>query len=307
MKSHRPLPAELGEGSFTLRDAVAAQATRGRLQSRDLFIPSRGIRVPWGIEQEFHRIVAPVVSLGSQTVACFGTAARLWGLPIPAWMQSEQTLHIANANSNTQPVRFGVTGHRLKLLAIEVAEVRGVPVTSAARTWLDLSATLSLDELIAVGDAIVCRHKRSFGPEKRANAELGELGETIQRHGRSRGILKARQALELIRVGADSAPETFLRLAALRLGMPEPELNVVIRDSFGNEVAWPDLAYRESKIALQYDGRHHLDAKQQESDARRDNATAAAGWIPFRVNRTMVRQLGYAGLMRQVQRLRASR
>ncbi len=256
--------------------------------------------MPWGAAQEFHRIVAPLLRLSPGSVACWGTAARLWGLPLPAWAQGEQRVHLARVNSSVVPRRFGVVGHRLQLSCDEISDCSGIPLTSPSRTWLDLAALLDIDELVAVGDALVCCHSRPFGPAKPALLNLDELAAIVRKHSGARGIRKARVALGLIRVGADSAPETYLRLAALRVGLPEPELNVAIRDDRGNEVAWPDLAFRAFQVAVQYDGGHHLSVEQQAFDARRDNETAKAGWISIRVSRAMVRELGYEGVMRQL-------
>ncbi|AJT42038.1 endonuclease domain-containing protein [Psychromicrobium lacuslunae] len=298
MKTPGKLPRDLSGRSFTL--AEAAGLGRGRLQGKDLLIASRGIRVPWGVEQDFQRAVAPLFKLSPESVACLGTAARLWRLPLPAWMQGEQRLHLARVNSSTVPRRFGVVGHRLRLSEDEISASSGIPLTGRSRTWLDLAALLSIEELVAVGDALVNSHRRAFGPTKAAWVDLADLVAVVRRHSGARGVRNARIALALVRVGADSAPETYLRLAASRVGLPEPELNVAILDESGCEVAWPDLAFREFRVAIQYDGAHHLSVEQQASDARRDNASAAAGWISIRISRAMVQELGYQGVMRQL-------
>ncbi len=294
MPKHTKLPESLQGRSFTILDATAEGLGRRRSQGNDLFTPSRGIRVPWDQAQAFSDVVRPVVELTAGSVACFGTAARLWEVSIPAWMQGELRLHIAKLGTTTTE-RLGVVGHRLRLAEGEVAVVGGIPVTSPARTWLDLASVLLLDELIAAGDSIVCAHQRSFGPRKVAKATLADLATMVKRHPGARGARNARMALELLRVGVDSPPETYLRLEAVRRGLPEPELDVVVRGARGNEVSWPDLAFRKYRVAVQYDGRHHLTAEQQESDARRDNETVLAGWIPLRLTGPMITRLGYRG------------
>ena len=77
-------------------------------------------------------------------------------------------------------------------------------------------------------------------------------------------------------LGADSAPETLLRLAMLDAGLPEPELQLTLWD--GPMAPSADAGYRARRIALQYDGAHHLDEVQRHSDRRRDKAFEAAGW-----------------------------
>ena len=105
----------------------------------------------------------------------------------------------------------------------------------------------------------------------------------LTRHPKMQGIVKARAAVELIRVGADSAPETFLRLALGDAGLPEPGLQVQIVPGDPYSPA-ADLGYRQQRIAIQYDGGHHLTREQQSRDNRRDQAFYSAGWRYFKFN-----------------------
>lgn len=101
-----------------------------------------------------------------------------------------------------------------------------------------------------------------------------------------RGVRKARLALDLIRVGADSAPETMMRLALVQAGLPEPLLNVVLRNGLGHPVVWPDAAYPDQRIALQYDGAHHGDADQYRRDIKCQSLTEGLGWREVRVQKS---------------------
>lgn len=241
MNSREKLPDSLAGRSFAVLDAQQIGLGRSRTRASDLLTPSRGIRVPWGVSQTFLSVVSPILQITPSAVLCHGSAARLWALPLPSWLENERHIHLAKISRNTGVKRFGVRSHRLALGAGEVDQNHGIRVTSPARTWLDLAEYLSFEELVAVGDAIVCRHQRSFGPMRPALATLAELAAIIDGHSGARNIRKARQALAVIRVGADSPPETYLRLAMVAAGMPEPELNVVLRGADGNDVAWPDF------------------------------------------------------------------
>lgn len=95
----------------------------------------------------------------------------------------------------------------------------------------------------------------------------------------------ARAALELIRVGADSQPETRMRLSLVRAGLPEPVLNHTVPGTHGNPVLWPDAAYPEQRVAVQYEGAHHNASDQYLSDMRRADTTTACGWIEVRVSK----------------------
>ena len=81
-----------------------------------------------------------------------------------------------------------------------------------------------------------------------------------------------------MRVGADSAPESLLRLAMADAGLPEPDLQLALRGSRGAMSPTADLGYRHRRLAIQYDGGHHLLDAQTLSDRRRDKAFESAGW-----------------------------
>jgi hypothetical protein len=182
----------------------------------------------------------------------------------------------------------------------DVAMLDAVPVTSPARTWLDLASVLNVEELVAAGDYFICRQARSFGPRREAFCSLADLREQVGAAPGARGIRKARPGLGLCRVGADSAPETRLRLVLGRMGLPEPTLSYVVLDHTGGELAWPDMAYPKFKVAFNYDGRHHLEARQREWDIRRDESIAAVGRQSVTVTAGHVRTWGFDGCAHRV-------
>lgn len=93
----------------------------------------------------------------------------------------------------------------------------------------------------------------------------------------------ARDALPLLRAGVDSAPESLLRLLIVAAGLPEPEVNQWITDDAGRRVSRPDLQYRVQRIALEYEGEHHLtDPRQWSRDIDRDDRLRALGWTVLR-------------------------
>ena len=151
------------------------------------------------------------------------------------------------------------------------------------RTWLDLAAVLPLDYVIAMGDQLIRVPRANFEGRTTPYAYKDGLRLLIRQHPNMKGVEKARQALDEMRVGADSYPETFLRLAMLDAHLPEPELQLRV-DPSDPWSPTADLGYRRFRIALQYDGAHHLSREQQSRDNRRDEAFISAGWTYFKVN-----------------------
>ena len=107
----------------------------------------------------------------------------------------------------------------------------------------------------------------------------------LDRHKGTPGIRKARLALEQARVGADSAPETRLRLALANGGLPDAELNMPVVLVTGI-VRRPDISYPEYRVAVEYDGEGHSDDAQVLRDISRDEDFAAGDWILVRIART---------------------
>lgn len=106
----------------------------------------------------------------------------------------------------------------------------------------------------------------------------------LDRHKGTPGIQKARVALDLARVGSDSAPETRLRLELVYAGLPEAQLNVPTALSAG-VVREPDLAYPEQNVAVEYDGEVHSEAAQIVRDIAREEDFVRAGWLLVRISK----------------------
>src|SRR3712207_6909438 len=63
-----------------------------------------------------------------------------------------------------------------------------------------------------------------------------------------------------------------------------------LRDDDGFFLLRPDLSWSALKVAVEYDGRHHLtSAHQWERDVERRNDLTAAGWLLITVDRKSTR------------------
>jgi REase_MTES_1575 len=145
---------------------------------------------------------------------------------------------------------------------------QGVSVTSPGQTFLDLASCLNLVDLVIFGDSLV-RAKRTTSQEliDSSDAWTGS------------GARLARRAARLVRANVDSPMETRLRLLIVLAGLPEPEINVILRNREGDWVLRFDLCYRDLKLAIEYDGRQHaLDDKQWAKDIERRELLDRLGW-----------------------------
>jgi very-short-patch-repair endonuclease len=149
---------------------------------------------------------------------------------------------------------------------------------------VDLGSVLPLNDLVVAGDAIVSEHARSFGPPKVALVPLTELRNFVDKASGIHGVRKARLALDLLRVGVDSPPESKLRLMLNDAGLPAFAPNCRVDDALRRPV-WTDLGNVRYRTCIEYDGLHHLAPEQQAMDAYRDQRVADAGWRQVRINR----------------------
>jgi hypothetical protein len=210
------------------------------------------------------------------------TAARIYDLPLPFRLARDSMIDVAVELPHQCPRMPGVRGHRVKAGTVAVQVNSGIRVASAVDTWCQLSTVLTLDELIAFGDALVRRRKPI--------ATIAELRRAVIRHGGHRGARKLRAAFDMVRAGVDSPRETVLRLVIVRAGFPEPEVNGVILDGDGKKIATGDLVFREYKVLVEYDGeQHRLDQEQYNWDIDRLDAIREAGWLVVRINKSHLR------------------
>ena len=286
MRVPLPLPEPLGAAPFTFQEGLDAGISPGRLRHASLEAPSRGIRVPAlsGASPDGAPRIRPFTQITEFSAASHASAFRLWEFPGFLPGSDHPVIHISRPDSVAIPRRAGVKGHRGQFFADEIVNLNGLLITSRTRTWLDCARKMSIDELTVVADHLVRIPRPEFELRDEPYATLAELAEMLDRHKGTPGIQKARLALEQARVGADSAPETRLRLALINAGLPVPELNQPVELSAG-VVRQPDMAYRELRVAVEYEGEGHSDPAQVVRDIAREEDFLRAGWILVRISK----------------------
>ncbi|MCC3297200.1 endonuclease domain-containing protein [Arthrobacter caoxuetaonis] len=295
MRTPRPLPHPLSD-PFLVEQALSLGVTPGRLRGSDLRIPSRGIRVPkntktTGTPAELAASCRPYLELFPDAVLSHTTAARLHGIPLPPSYRNESFLHLTRPPNAASTTRRHIRSHRSRLEDFDVVQpAPGLRLTSEARTFADLARILDLPDLTAAGDWLVSEHGRSYGQVRHAVLGLEELRSYVNGLRWIPGIRTARRALDLVRVGVDSPPETYLRLMLHDAGLPEFRPNMPLLDAAGRPVLWTDLGCPEFRTCVEYDGAHHLTPKQQMKDHNRDLLVSELGWHQVKVSAVDMRR-----------------
>jgi hypothetical protein len=158
-------------------------------------------------------------------------------------------------------------------------------VVSPCLLWAQLAGTLDPDDLVALGDAIATALPRPGLLEAPVLASVAELRMTAVAHAGRRGARTLRTAAVGIRPGPLSRPESLLRVLLLRVGFPEPQLNVEVTDREGRPVAIPDLSWPAFRILIEYEGDgHRTSTSTFRSDITRGERYADAAWFQLRAS-----------------------
>lgn len=302
----RQLPADLGD-AFLRSEAIAAGVSPRRLRNADLETPFRGVRrkrveprsipqpgptgqVSAGHASAAHPLArrraehlerAKLYSLIASDGAffCGRTAAVILGLPVE--LKPAQELDVGRLYPARAPRARSIRGVQARPNLVTLQSTAGLRTSSPSTTWAMLGRWLSLEELVVLGDAIV--NDSRFGRDAST-----ALDTAANAPGRPRARL-LREALSLVRVGSASPPETQLRLALRAARLPEPELDVDVRDASGGLLGRSELAYPESRVAIEYESDHHrVDQRQWNRDIEKYQAYAESGWRIIRVTAAML-------------------
>ncbi len=301
MRTRTPLPGPLSTAPFTFEAARTLGVSKNRLRRPDICHISRGLYRPaeWSFELEEAARALSAASPGAWISHV--TAARLRCQLLPPRLSDSEELHLSKPRALPEVRRRGIVGHTVLALDGEVETADGIRISTRPRTWLDLARQLSLAELVCMGDELVRIPRRGLEGRSLPFATLDGLRSMVRRHPNLQGIVRARAALDLMRVGSDSGPETLLRLAMCDASLPEPELQIVLRPKMPRSPT-ADLGYRSRRLAIQYDGDHHLLPAQALSDRRRDKAFEAAGWTVLVLTKDDLAD-GFAGAIARIKRI----
>ncbi|MEF2978987.1 endonuclease domain-containing protein [Subtercola sp. YIM 133946] len=275
MRRREPLPASLRAAGFSVAEARAVNVGRARLRNHELVRPFHGVRA------EAHALVSPIAAFAPRLRAdewfSHESAARLWRVPLPEYEHPTDVVHVTIAAPGAASRARGVCGHQATHAHAHVVRRFGLACSDPADTWLGLAAHTDLAELVVAGDHFVLEPEVLDPLDLRPYVGLDHLrARTREFHGP--GKARASAALELIRPGAESRPETLLRLLVQDARLPEPEVNPVIADGSGRRIGRADLVFRQFRVIVEYDGDQHRTDKQQY---RRD----VVRWQRFARNR----------------------
>jgi hypothetical protein len=234
---------DLPDTPFTNNDLKALGLSRERLrrlvEAKVVRRLVRGAYLRAGIDDSVEmraRTVAAVMS--PHQVVCDRTAAWIHGVDTLTYAEHDIPPPIETcALRGHQPCGLdGVKGRTRDLAAYDIVSIGGVRVTTPLRTALDLGCLLRRREAMAALDAFARIH----------GLTRGQLVAEARRYRRRRGVIQLRELVALVDARAESARESWTRLAIHDAGLSAPEPQVWIEID-GVPVYRLDLAYRRAR------------------------------------------------------------
>jgi very-short-patch-repair endonuclease len=223
--------------------------------------------------------MAAVLACGPEALLSHDSAAELWGIvgsrtraPEEGEIKAPSVIHVS-VPSEVERRRTGLEIHRRRLEPEDRAGHAGIPVTSPARTLVDLACRARPDQLeAAVSEA-----------DKLGLVDPEELRRFVNRRPGLAGAPVLRSVLDhrTFRLTDSELERRFLRLVE-RAGLPRPLTQKQV-NGFKVDFYWPEL-----RLIVETDGlRYHRTPAQQAKDRLRDQALAPE-FTPLRFTHAQV-------------------
>jgi very-short-patch-repair endonuclease len=218
------------------------------------------------------RLRAAALWLGKKSAVSHRAATIVWELD---GVHARRTELSTTNRRRTQ--HAGIIVHRVRSLPDADVTMRlGIPVTSVARTLLDLAGVAPARAVELAFESAV---RRKLVTLKAVAEVLDRSGPTVGGRGVVRSLLDRYPG-----VGTESALEALVWRMLIACGLPTPVRQHEIRDETGAFVARVDFAYPHARLAIEADGyRFHSSPADLHRDALRQNALTRLGWIVYRV------------------------
>jgi very-short-patch-repair endonuclease len=244
-------------------DAISVRTRNGRLHPMHKGIYAVGhantTRDGW--------LLAAVKACGARAVLCLWSAAML--ATIIRWEDRHPDVLVLGESAPQHP---RINGHRTSYLPAEhVSTVRGIPVTTAERTLLDLAGVMPEHRLRrAVRQAQFLKL-----------TTVPSLVSVLHGPGPTRGRKKLARLLATGAAPTQSELEDVVLDLILRGGFAHPAVNAPL--FLGGRRIVPDLCWPQQRLVIEADGPHHDDPLERAADRERQRILEAHGYRVIRV------------------------
>jgi hypothetical protein len=256
-----PIPVDRPFSAQEATRAGISPSLRRRLVERELLRPVlRGVFVATHVPDSLRlRVAALELVVPDHAVVVDRTAAWLHGvdaLPRSASHEMPALDVISRASSRVR--RPGVASGVRDLRTRDVEELGRLTVTTSLRTACDLGRRLWRFDALAAIDGFL-----------RLGLDHGLLLSESERFKGHRGVRQLRELVPLGDPGAESPPESALRLHWYDAELPRPETQIWVPGDDGRPRFRIDLGHREARYGAEYFGEEYHPEEQDEHDEAR--------------------------------------
>lgn len=250
---------------FTRAEARAAGISDRQLRGPDFQQLLGGIYLSSRIQDLSRpRAQAALMVHPADAVATHFTSARVLGAPVP----DHPLEHVTVSRAEDRRQRHGIRCHVMALAASDIRTVAQLRISTPHRLFVEMTPWLSLVDLVVLGDWLVRREHVTTA------SLLDYCNRSTAQHARA-----ASAAAAYVRERVDSPMETRLRMLIVLAGLPEPSVNLKLVLREGTAQVRIDLSYPSVKLAVEYDGRHHVEVVDQwEGDLERREDLDDGNW-----------------------------
>lgn len=259
-----------------IREGATGDEIRRRVRDGELVRLRRGAYADAQprTDKELHRelVLATMVQLDGNAALSHFSAAVLHGMPVPRKDLSRVWVTRNSGGGGHLAPQL----HELKapLIASDVIQLAGLPVTSVSRTAVDLARRAGSPYGLAACDRALA-----------SGVTASELGEQVARWPRRPGIAWARQMVALANPLSESYGESFSRFVIWQLGLPMPILQYPVEchgRRYRSDFAWPEWG-----VLGEFDGRVKYEEGPEDTrsvadvimaEKRREQDLHSLGW-----------------------------
>lgn len=258
-------------------DDIKRRLARGDWQSirRGVYARSSAFSALDAQEQHRLRVSATMSQLDGPHVVSHLSAACMHGIAL--LRTPSQVVQVTNPSTHSGHRRRSLQTFCATLDPDEITSVNRVPVTTVARTVVDVARLGGFDQGLVAAD-----HALSRGWVDR-----GQLTACAARAAHRSGIRTAHQVIAFADPGAESVGESRSRIAMDREGIPAPELQFRVADRLGTVFARTDFRWREFNTVGEFDG------AVKYGRALTDGQSAGDAVFEEKLREDRIRELGF--------------
>jgi hypothetical protein len=203
----------------------------------------------------------------------------------------------AELNQRSQHRTKGIVLHSDTLSGDDIVMIRGIPVTTPARTAFDVGRRYGRTLAVIRVDALM----------QATDLKLADIDSLIDLHPGARGIVQLREVVGLADGGAESPQETRTRLVLTDAGLRPQRTQINVSNRFGEHVRRIDMGWPRWKVGVEYDGEQHwTNPAIRARDIDQQAELEAMDWRIIRVSAEMLRYRPYTIVERTRAALRAA-